>query len=278
VLAEYSLVMRCGRYAWQIASTAKQLPLAMQLPNGQAAADSEFFGATPSESGHPDGTPESPKKRGKVPESLTGKRVIFDGTPEKPESDPGKTGVPRSSSSGLIDLDINPKVKPLPRADTGKTGVPPAELLVILDEHGIREPARSRLAGLAHVTARLLRYHLWTAPTPALAIYRIGANWRVPRDWEYYTLPEPVEEPGADALEAETPEEAEKLFRGALAILKMCAGGGEYAALAKLQARGFDGRVLTLEAENQAQVEAARRAERALLAAMGREVEVEITT
>ncbi len=285
VLAEYSLVMRCGRYAWQIASTAKQLPLAMQLPDGQAAADSGKSGLQPTESGRPNGsTKMTPEK----PESLEGKWVVFDGTPEKPESDPGKTGVPRPSSSGYINTDnLTGEQILLPRADSGfpagagLDGLP--ELLAILDGHGIREPARSRLAGLAHANERLLRYHLRTAPNTGLAIHRIERNWRVPRDWpdEAAPLEDAPIEPEAPESEESQESDAEGVFRRGLAILKRCAGGGEYGVLVQLCAVDYDGRLLTLAAESQAQADAARRVERSLAAALeaaeGRRVEVEFT-
>jgi hypothetical protein len=51
-------------------------------------------------------------------------------------------------------------------------------LLAALDAAGIREPARSRLAALPHVTVELIQYHRANAPA-ALAIFRIENNWPV---------------------------------------------------------------------------------------------------
>jgi len=48
-----------------------------------------------------------------------------------------------------------------------------------LNDQNIREPARSRLARLAHVTPELIEYHCATAPNSGMAIYRIEHGWPV---------------------------------------------------------------------------------------------------
>lgn len=58
---------------------------------------------------------------------------------------------------------------------------PPApELLKALDAARIREPKRSVLARLPHVTVELIEGHVATAPNKGLAIYRIEHDWDVP--------------------------------------------------------------------------------------------------
>lgn len=54
-------------------------------------------------------------------------------------------------------------------------------ILTALDEAGIREPARSRLAALTHITPELIRAHVENVreerARPGAAIYRIEHNW-----------------------------------------------------------------------------------------------------
>jgi hypothetical protein len=52
-------------------------------------------------------------------------------------------------------------------------------LLKALDEAHIREPARSRLAGLPHVTPELVAFHTETAPNIPTAIHRIEHDWPI---------------------------------------------------------------------------------------------------
>lgn len=77
--------------------------------------------------------------------------------------------------------ELEESIKPLARAETEP------EIFRLnmqaLDKAGIREPARSRLARLDHVTPQLIRYHCGAAPNPGLAIYRIEHRWRVPEGW-----------------------------------------------------------------------------------------------
>jgi len=54
------------------------------------------------------------------------------------------------------------------------------EILKALDKAKIREPKRSMLARLEHVTVELIQGHVTTAPNKALAIYRIEHDWELP--------------------------------------------------------------------------------------------------
>ena len=51
--------------------------------------------------------------------------------------------------------------------------------LECLDRFGVREPARTRLAHLEHVTEPLIDYHCEQSPNISLAIYRIEHNWEI---------------------------------------------------------------------------------------------------
>ena len=56
--------------------------------------------------------------------------------------------------------------------------------LAAIDQIGIREPARTRLARLKNITPRMIHYHCGTAGHLGRAIYRIEHGWTVPADWE----------------------------------------------------------------------------------------------
>lgn len=60
----------------------------------------------------------------------------------------------------------------------------------VLDEAGVREPARSRLAGLAHVTPEFICGHVEQCKaegmTVGTAIHRIEYNWPLPEKSAYY--------------------------------------------------------------------------------------------
>jgi hypothetical protein len=245
VLAEYSLVTRNGRYAWQISAHGKQLPLAMQsLPEDA-------------------GEKIDPGKTG-VP-FVNGGEIV--GTPENPESDHGKTGVPCSSSSRLIDLDNSTEKELLPRANdsvrpekTGAAGAP--ELLSILDEYGVREPARSRLAALPYANRRLFLYHLRTVDKTGQAIHRIEANWRVPRDWDgdrEQSIPQQPELMlDADPAELPGQEDAAEIFDQAMNRLQACMKNGHADWTGQLSLGGIRGSAVTVVSSDDMAVAAAR--------------------
>jgi hypothetical protein len=59
-----------------------------------------------------------------------------------------------------------------------------SELDEALIAAGFREPGLSRLRRQAGLTAREVRYHVSTADSLGLALYRIEHHWRVPKDFE----------------------------------------------------------------------------------------------
>jgi len=77
---------------------------------------------------------------------------------------------------------LEPGINPLAR-DPGQSEIFRLNLAAI-DQFGIREPARTRLAKLKHVTPRLVQYHCAHADKLGQAIFRIEHNWKVPADWE----------------------------------------------------------------------------------------------
>lgn len=142
LLEELGLIARNGRYAWQLSNGALQLPL---MTGGEGTPPPGNLGLA---------LPE------KSPEALG----------------VGNIPTPPSSSGGrFIRLIENGSTT---TGESEKFRVR-AEVLKALDEAGIREPARSRLAGLAHVTVELVEYHASTAETCGQAIYRIEHNWDV---------------------------------------------------------------------------------------------------
>lgn len=82
---------------------------------------------------------------------------------------PIKTQLSKSFISGnsgeVVDVDPNP---------------PDPAILEALDAAKIREPKRSQLAKLEHITVELIKGHVASAPNIGLAIYRITNNWEVP--------------------------------------------------------------------------------------------------
>lgn len=58
------------------------------------------------------------------------------------------------------------------------------ELEDVLVSLGFRDPGLSRLRTQPGLTARVVRYHVKTAPGQGAALHRIERGWNVPEDWE----------------------------------------------------------------------------------------------
>ncbi len=80
---------------------------------------------------------------------------------------------PASSTCSSHSLPLEQELQEEPESE--KIGL----CLAACDECIIREPARSRLASLPHVTPDLIRAHVAAAPNLGTAIYRIEHNWPV---------------------------------------------------------------------------------------------------
>jgi hypothetical protein len=142
------------------------------------------FGPTPTapEARQPDVTPPEIANSEPVPERN------FSGAENSSDLDSTRSSfVKPFSSSGsrdLKNLESRQDLEPLPpesreaanRKNSGKAQV--LLNLAMLDRYQIREPARSRLAALPHVTPEMVREHCETAREIPLAIYRIENNWK----------------------------------------------------------------------------------------------------
>lgn len=171
LLEEYGLITHNERYAWQIADGARQLPLMNLLDEQKEPASVSESALTENE-------------------IIEDKSDYFSGT--RNNSDTELFRVPSSSRSINLDLKLVKDQGPLPdleQDDPEKFRV--IENLAACDDAGIQEPTRTALSGQANVTARLIRYHVQTAPNLALAIYRIKHGWKIKKGWNY-TLPESV--------------------------------------------------------------------------------------
>lgn len=151
VLKELRFVTQNSRYAWQLANEVRQLPFIMDLlEEDQPPALPMDDPALPEP---PQGQHDSENLRlGEIPSQSLASRL------QNPES--------------------RKEIDPLPDSSAADT-----EILRVLDSNNIREPARSKLANLPHISARLIRYHCTHAPNSGLAIYRIKQNWPIPDDY-----------------------------------------------------------------------------------------------
>jgi hypothetical protein len=174
LLADYGLVTQTGRYEWALAGGATQLPLGMDAL------------AEPMESGEDeaeiiDETAEEEDGKNFVP----ARSELF-----RPNPSSSSSGLTESIDESLLPLDAREparKNSDLQRKKPPKH--PPADartldpaVLAALDAAGIREPVRSRLAGLAHVTPALVAYHAATCERTGQAVYRIEHAWAMRAD------------------------------------------------------------------------------------------------
>jgi len=159
VLSEFGILQAAGRYEWALADGVKQLPLPIQ----------------------PDQPTEEPENRRIAIQAI-------EAFQEEPELDkPGQVSSdnsganPLASSRSLI-KDSRENLLLARAASSGKSGANSrvADNLAELARHHIREPAKTRLAGLEHVNPEMIRAHCEGKP-PGQAIYRIEHNWPVPQ-------------------------------------------------------------------------------------------------
>jgi len=163
LLEEKFLITRNGRYSWQLSSTGWQLPLMNLIDESSTvqAPDSQGEGNPSSD--------EDNSEEAKVGETT------------RNFSDSEFLRLPSSSRSLNLELkDLEVKEPQLER-DPEKFRV--SENLAACDAADIREPKRSKLSKLPHVSAALIRYHVQTSPNIPLAIYRIEKNWRIKPGW-----------------------------------------------------------------------------------------------
>lgn len=168
LLADYNLVIQTGRYTWQIMNGVQQLPL---------FAQDRLDMPEPAEEEEPaiDRAEEQPGYIDCIAEDAAAETQ--DQFIEQDVQNSSKLFLanPSSSSRSLInDLDLQPLLDSRKRSSK--------KISAILDEltsQGIRDPAKSRLAKLKHISVEMVRYHCATAQTIGQAIYRIEHNWPV---------------------------------------------------------------------------------------------------
>lgn len=184
-----------GVYSYRLASGVTQLPLSAEQLEESEIEESEIE-ALPEPETEPEPEPES---------EIESEILRLD--------DPlASSGFNQTLESGLI--------KPPAREQTETEKI--RLKLEELDRHGIREPARSRLARLDYVTPRAIRYHCMTADNFGLAIYRIEHRWRVRDGWIDPTPDEdipPEAEPAADLQLASAPVDLAAKFTAVISDL-----------------------------------------------------------
>ena len=179
LLADYGMVNATGRYTWQLSAGAQQLPL-MQGLLGDGAADEA---QASSESFRP-GEEAQAVIEAEIRPAQADSSESFRAAGEKsPKTEfRSESFRPKSSlaSRSCLNPELNLNHDPLPPLDSPRSENFRANLAE-LDGLGVRDPARSRLAGLAHVTPALIRAHFAAAGvTPGQALYRIEHNWAAP--------------------------------------------------------------------------------------------------
>jgi hypothetical protein len=216
LLHDYGYVTQTGRYTWQLADGVFQLPLMQALPEPEA-----------------DPAPETVEEKEECvdieenPEDENLARILCDLNP-------------LASSSSLTTRNLE--------SDLTTTRAPSSQILRAnleeLDNFGIREPARSRVAKKTHVTPELIRYHCGSSKSTGQAIYRIEHNWAVPEDCQHPAAPEIM----VDEPEDDPPRDGEELAGELFQYLEQCVSPIMYAEIGYTDA-WINGSVLTVQAK-----------------------------
>lgn len=163
-LLENQFCTRNERYGWQIAAGMMQLPLVTpELPEPPAAA------------------PAEPTAVEKDPENF---RVGEFPTP--------------TSLVVVVNPESSTREENLATSQNDPEKFRVEQNLAECDAWGIREPARSELAKLAHVRVELIRAHCKNCKNMGQAIYRIRRDWAAPVEKPETTLPVASEIEGDD--------------------------------------------------------------------------------
>ena len=185
VLSEFGYITRNGRYNWQLASNIEQLPL----------MNPELEENYPQDVDRGAGIIPTPKH-----EDEPGTRKFSPGQPSK-VSDFGKGhGIIPCPESLVVSSRLNQKelirCQPTTRDNPEKIR---DEKLALLDQYGILDPKRGKLASNPYVSPRSIAYHCENAPNTGMAIYRIEHGWKVPasyvpglkdKPWQKYLIQE----------------------------------------------------------------------------------------
>jgi hypothetical protein len=163
-LRDADLIVQTGRYEWSLTNGARQLPFgAESLPE-------------PTEE-EPDNSRIAIQVIEAFPEEPGQEEPELDNS--SPVSSDNSGAEPLASSRSLI-KESRENLLLARAASSGKSGAKSliADNLAELARHHIREPAKTRLARLEHVTPEMICAHCEGKP-PGQAIYRIEHNWPV---------------------------------------------------------------------------------------------------
>lgn len=162
LLADFGAVNQVGRYTWQLAGQNRQLPLGYQMIEPETGTEAESVEDLP---GATDDEPVDKPVDNFADEEIRSRLTRSSSRLSRPGS---------SSSRYLTTDSPDEHLQPLARVcSSPKTRAN----FAALEAQGIREPARTRLAALDHVTPELVAYHCATANSTGQAIYRIEHNW-----------------------------------------------------------------------------------------------------
>ena len=165
VLLDFGLVTRNGRYKWQLADGVAQLPLTVLT--GEEESQTEAM--------------VEPADQVAIEVSAVEDISTSDEIAPFTEKDTENFRIPSLASRSLTSVKQESDLLLDSRADPENLRV--NEAYAALEVAGIRDPARSRLAKMPHVTGKLVRYHVQSAQGLGLAIYRIEHNFRIGSDW-----------------------------------------------------------------------------------------------
>lgn len=165
LLMDYGYLTQIARYTYQIALNVQQLPL-METPEEAYEAEIPMLEAIEVTAEEP------PVEAVDKPVDNSVDNFVDSVSSAKLAC---KLQAKCSSSSRSINPENLDQSLLLARADSSQIL---QSNLAALKEHGVGEPARSRLAKLPHVTPELIRGHCSATENTGQAIYRIEHNWR----------------------------------------------------------------------------------------------------
>jgi hypothetical protein len=187
LLADYGLVIQTARYTYQIADGVQQLPLmVMELDDGEDepepenVIDSEFRSQKLR-------AEDAPQSNLSDESEIRSQKMRPNSTNKPPNSARSQKFRARSQNLRPAPLassttNLNQESKDLKLLASTPVSKKQQEILDCLDRYGVREPTRSNLARMEHVSAALIDFHFHTAPNIRLAIYRIKNNWEIEQE------------------------------------------------------------------------------------------------
>lgn len=174
-LAEIQYVARIGRYGWQIA-TAVQLPLpadGLPEPTGDDLAENRV-GNFPTPD---DENEECRQDEGGGVGIFPSPEVVLDENGAENANRVGNFPTPGALKLSKLRVDSSDSDDDLLNLRAGKQN------FETMQRFGFWGEKARQVAGMPHVTERLIAYWVAHSSSLALALFRIRENWRVPRDW-----------------------------------------------------------------------------------------------